>query len=65
MHTQPVSELDGKFLPAKSSECKCKKCGSKMTSKTWESSCGGFEDIKYSCSNVQCGYYYWIEGIDS
>jgi ssDNA-binding Zn-finger/Zn-ribbon topoisomerase 1 len=65
MHTQPMSESSGTLNPAKESDRKCKKCGSTMMVQIWESSCGGYEDEKYSCSNSQCGYSFWIDGCDS
>ena len=29
----------------------------------WESSCGGFEDYKYTCPS--CKHGFWIDGPDS
>ena len=33
------------------------------TCQVWESSCGGYEDYKYTC-NV-CGAIHWVDGCDS
>lgn len=60
-----VSELDGTFGHTIDTSRPCPKCGSSMTCRPWESSCGGFEDEKFTCSNAQCGHSYWVEGIDS
>lgn len=65
MHSTTVSELDGTFQDPKPVECKCPKCGSPMTVQEWESSCGGHDDEKYTCTNKACGHFYWIEGSDS
>ena len=64
-HMQPMSEDQGTFTVEESTDRKCPKCNSPMTCKTWESSCGGYEDYKYTCTNKECGHYYWIDGIDS
>ena len=37
-------------------------CGSKVQVRTWESSCGGYEDYQYRCES---GHTWWIDGIDS
>ena len=64
MHTKPMAESDGKFkddrIFVKGS---CPKCGGSIYCKTWESSCGGYEDDKFTCS--VCGYYWWVDGSDS
>lgn len=42
------------------------RCGcpvGKLFYEEWESSCGGWEDIRYSCDG--CGRVWWVEGIDS
>ena len=43
---------------------KCRKCSSSyIVYRDWESSCGGYEDTHYKC--VDCGFDWWVEGIDS
>jgi len=65
MHTQPMSESEGSFIKeGKKPVAKCRKCGKfAVYHKVWESSCGGYEDTKYTCS--ECDYYWWIDGPDS
>ncbi len=42
----------------------CPKCNNKsIVYSIWESSCGGYEDEKYRCTN--CNHYWWVDGIDS
>lgn len=65
MHTKELSELDGLFSEKISSNKKCKKCNNCMKYKIWKSSCGGYEDYKYTCTNENCNYSFWVEGIDS
>lgn len=68
MHTKPMSETDGTFTDKRGTPCpetKCHKCdqAGAVMCKVWESSCGGYEDYKYTCGN--CGHVWWIDGIDS
>lgn len=66
MHTQEMSELDGSFHKTEDDQeiFDCPKCKQHtLTYKIWESSCGGYEDVKYSCNN--CKHYYWVEGPDA
>lgn len=44
---------------------RCRKCDKETAHKceSWESSCGGYEDYKYTCST--CGTVHWVDGIDS
>jgi hypothetical protein len=65
MHTKPMAEHEGSFGPAKEAQRRCPKCDAPMSVKTWESSCGGYEDEKYSCSNERCGHVVWVDGPDS
>jgi hypothetical protein len=38
-------------------------CGSNnVWYRCWESSCGGFEDVKYECRT--CGRVWWVESAD-
>lgn len=44
-------------------EFRCK-CGSNnILYRRWESTCGGFEDICYTCKD--CGKLWWVEGPDA
>lgn len=63
-HMKEMSDSEGDFgLPQKSSR-KCRSCNSPNVSvRTWESSDGGYEDYNYTCQD--CGYDWWIDGIDS
>lgn len=64
MHTQPMADSDGTFNKKIPCHGKCKKCGdNNLSYQVWESSCGGYEDFKYTCDS--CGYYWWVDGIDS
>ena len=64
MHTQPMSESAGTLNASKPAQCGCRKCGKKeVTYQVWESSCGGYEDFKYTCG--ACGHVWWVDGIDS
>ena len=65
MHTKPMAESDGEFIQESQKPVrKCPKCKKiAVYSKDWESSCGAYEDTKYTCS--ECGYYWWVDGIDS
>lgn len=46
-------------------ERKCIKCHATncISVELWESSCGGYEDEKFTCSN--CKYTWWVEGPDA
>lgn len=67
MHDKPMAESDGTFLrdDASCPGVACRKCGETggVKFKPWESSCGGYEDYKYTCT--KCGHYWWIEGSDA
>lgn len=70
MHTAPMAESEGKFedgwkpTKAENPDFKCCKCGSDdVHYKIWESSCGGYEDVKYECRG--CKRRWWCEGSDS
>lgn len=65
MHTQPMQEHDGVFSSQEEKPiCKCPRCGKfSVYCKTWESSCGGYIDDKFICR--ECGYKWWVDGIDS
>jgi len=65
MHTKPMAEHEGTFgdpLPAEGARCpKCR--SAKVTCETWDSSCGGYTDYKFTCGD--CKHTWWVEGPDS
>lgn len=64
MHTKPMADSEGVFNATDVLKSKCGKCGQvEVTCQTWESSCGGYEDYKYTCG--ACGHVRWVDGIDS
>lgn len=64
MHTEPMSELEGNFDQEKLIDYPCNKCKNpKVIENKWDSSCGGYEDYKYTCP--KCNYIWWVDGIDS
>lgn len=63
MHTKPSAEHEGTFTKEAASEHPCRVCGAPVRVQLWESSCGGYEDEKHTCT--QCGRVFWIDGIDS
>ena len=70
MHTAPMPESDGTFesdwKPTKPENptFTCRACGSdNVWYRVWESSCGGYEDVKYHCR--ACGRVWWVEGADA
>ena len=64
MHMRPMPETAGRFGATKTAACSCPKCdGGPVTYEIWESSCGGYEDEKYTCG--ACRYVWWVEGPDS
>lgn len=66
MHSGPMSDSAGKFRPGCNEMHDCRKCKAKTARcELWESSCGGFEDVKYTCIAVGCGHVWWVDGIDS
>jgi len=59
-----MAESEGTAGPPVKAERPCPKCGSdNVTVQTWESSCGGYEDEKFTCG--ACGHTWWVDGIDS
>ena len=63
MHTKPMAESDGTFTNENEVKWPCPKCGGKVHMRVWESSCGGYEDEKYTCT--ACPWVRWAEGPDS
>lgn len=64
MHTKPMAETEGTFRAPEPTKYTCRKCGKReATCATWDSSCGGYEDDKYTCG--ACGHSWWVEGPDS
>lgn len=56
----------GDFSPPEEKLYKCHKCSQQTAQcQLWESSCGGYEDYKYTCINPDCKYVWWVEGPDS
>lgn len=65
-HTRKMNESEGELSPSELVQIECPKCKKTDCSvQIWESSCGGWEDYKYSCLNPDCRYQWWIDGIDS
>ena len=64
-HPAPMPDSAGDFSSAGQSKRFCKHCKGDTVFKCekWESSCGGYEDYKYTCTCCQHGF--WIEGCDS
>lgn len=66
MHTSPMPDSAGEFSPPEKELYTCRKCNQKTAKcRLWESSCGGYEDYNYTCTNPDCKYEWWVEGIDS
>ena len=64
MNLQQLSDSDGKFSDMTPCEAKCQNCGEqKVSYRMWESSCGGYEDYKFTCR--ACGHSWWVEGTDA
>jgi DNA-directed RNA polymerase subunit M/transcription elongation factor TFIIS len=61
-----MKDSDGDFkAPKPADDVKCRKCGltGHVVYAVWESSCGGYEDYKFTCG--LCGHHWWVDGIDS
>jgi hypothetical protein len=64
MHTNPIPESQGTLAQEHPHSVPCAKCNSHdAVSQMWESSCGGYEDLKITCR--ACGHVRWIDGIDA
>lgn len=66
MHTEPMPESAGTLTPTNDGHHHCYGCG-KSTAKceSWNSSCGGYTDYKYTCTDPACGKVRWEEGSDA
>ncbi len=64
MHTGPMPESAGEFQPPAKKLYDCRYCAGTgcVEMRLWESSCGGYDDEKYTCQ--KCGKTWWIEGAD-
>lgn len=63
-HTGPMPESAGVLRTAEPTQCHCRKCdAAAVTVQLWESSCGSYEDYKYTCAS--CGHVWWVDGPDS
>jgi hypothetical protein len=64
MTHMPGVPIQGDDTSEKPVDCPCRKCGEKqVTMYTWESSCGGYEDYRFTCR--ACKATWWVDGIDS
>lgn len=66
MHTGPMPDSAGEFTKeAGTSQRYCDKCEQKTphTCESWDSSCGGYTDYRYTCT--LCKKVHWVDGIDS
>jgi ribosomal protein L37E len=63
MHTKTIADSEGTFDDPHMTDIACRKCGKRtVTVQAWESSCGGYEDHRYTCT---CGHFWWVEGPDA
>jgi hypothetical protein len=55
----------GEFTGENQESRYCSKCKvvTMHRERKWESSCGGYEDYKYTCT--VCGTSHWVDGCDS
>jgi hypothetical protein len=62
--TPAMADSEGTFAVPTKAATPCRKCkGENVSENEWDSSCGGWTDYKYTCAD--CGYFWWVEGIDS
>jgi ssDNA-binding Zn-finger/Zn-ribbon topoisomerase 1 len=62
MHIMTMAESEGTFTKTEKTYRPCRECGAEMTCRVWESSCGGYEDYEYTCTN---GHVEWVDGPDA
>ncbi len=66
IEARTYAEHEGTLSPPEEKLYTCRQCGRQTaTCQEWESSCGGYEDYKYTCTDAACGYVWWVDGIDS
>lgn len=58
-----MAESEGVFTKSDVARRPCPKCAGEVRVQLWESSCGGYEDEKYTCT--KCGHVWWVDGSDS
>lgn len=64
MTHMPDKPVPGDMKPGYEVSLRCRKCPStRVLCEPWESSCGGWEDYRYTCK--ECGHTWWVDGIDS
>ena len=64
MHTQPMADSEGEFSGWNISKAPHnKECDGRVRYRSWESSCGGYEDYQFVCE--KCGKKWWVEGPDA
>jgi Zn finger protein HypA/HybF involved in hydrogenase expression len=64
MHTGQIHDSGGTLSKERAAVRPCPRCGWKdVLVQTGDSSCGGYEDLKYTCP--QCYHVWWVDGIDS
>lgn len=63
-HTRVMTEHEGDLGDERECDRPCPACKkTEVVYQIWESSCGGYEDVKYTC--VGCGNFWWVDGPDS
>lgn len=66
MHTRQYTDSEDIFRKTETKKYQCRKCKkTTATCRTWESSCGGYEDYEYTCQDPECKYRWWVDGPDS
>lgn len=63
MHTKSVPDSDGDFAEWQPESDPCHRCGGRVEYRMWESHDGAYEDYQYRCTD--CGFTWWVDGIDS
>lgn len=66
MHDKTYDDSKGTLSEPEPKKYTCIRCRQNTaTCQEWESSCGGYEDYKYTCHNPDCGHVWWIDGPDA